>query len=91
MQEPKRLTIWPPPAQSALPVGDDPATFEELRASELLDGSLVSFRLSADDEHAGIVRMPAGSAIKVRGTVRHCAHCMHVNGNLTLARCDYQS
>ena len=73
MQEPKRLTIWPPPAQSAAPVGDDPTTYEELAASELLDGSLVSFRLSADDDADGIVRMPAGSAIKVRCAAKYCA------------------
>jgi hypothetical protein len=64
-QEPKRMQAWPPVPAKMVPVGEDLANYEELLATDLVDGSLLSFRLSATDEASGHVSMPAGAAIKV--------------------------
>ena len=59
------MTVWPPIAAKMVAVGDDPETYEELAPDELLDGSLVSFRLTAADNASGTITMGSGAAIKV--------------------------
>ena len=65
MQATFKLKLWPQPSCADPPAQPDAATLPELEPAHLLEGPLVTFRVTQAMLNTGVVEMPAGHVVKV--------------------------
>lgn len=59
------MKLWPQPNCADVTARPDPATLPELEASHLLEGPLVTFRVTQAMLNTGVMEMPPGHVVKV--------------------------